>query len=189
MSLTNCPTKIKRHCAHFHTEIAATPRRVATNSHTKHPRHTVYCYCFVTTTDGRPRHDRHSHIRPGNQSPYFLFSEWLLATGLPLLKQKLLYWQHPPHAVSQFSRNRNTRTASSLLCGAGFLITKGNQLMTALSMLLGPVYFYMDFFNRFGYFPGQSTAIKEGNSTMLVRYSVVQLAMYPIMWAFYSFWH
>jgi len=24
---------------------------------------------------------------------------------------------------------------------------------------------------------------------MLVRYSVVQLAMYPIMWAFYSFWH
>ena len=39
-------------------------------------------------------------------------------------------------------------------CGAGFLITKGNQLMTALSMLLGPVYFYMDFFNRFGYFPG-----------------------------------
>lgn len=39
-------------------------------------------------------------------------------------------------------------------CGAGFLITKGNQLTTALSMLLGPVYFYMDFFNRFGYFPG-----------------------------------
>lgn len=39
-------------------------------------------------------------------------------------------------------------------CGAGFLITKGNQLVTALSMLLGPVYFYMDFFNRFGYFPG-----------------------------------
>jgi len=24
---------------------------------------------------------------------------------------------------------------------------------------------------------------------MLVRYSAVQLAMYPIMWAFYSFWH
>lgn len=39
-------------------------------------------------------------------------------------------------------------------CGAGFLIAKGKQLMTALSMLLGPVYFYMDFFNRFGYFPG-----------------------------------
>mgnify|MGYP001714245993 CR=1 FL=1 len=36
----------------------------------------------------------------------------------------------------------------------GFLITKGISLMTALSMLLGPVYFYMDFFNRFGYFPG-----------------------------------
>ena len=36
-------------------------------------------------------------------------------------------------------------------CGVSY--NERNQLMTALSMLLGPVYFYMDFFNRFGYFP------------------------------------
>lgn len=39
-------------------------------------------------------------------------------------------------------------------CGAGFLITKGTQPMTALSMILGHVYYYADFFRAFGYFPG-----------------------------------
>lgn len=29
----------------------------------------------------------------------------------------------------------------------------------------------------------------DKETIMLVRYSAVQLAMYPIMWAFYSFWH
>lgn len=39
-------------------------------------------------------------------------------------------------------------------CGVLLTATKGEKPMTALSLILGHVYYYADFFRAFGYFPG-----------------------------------